>query len=280
MLGITRTTIEATVSFSIGRKTNRLILSEHLIQILYLFKQDDRLSSLLILTDTIHPTITSNLQHLQDFLQESKFNHTISSRCTTSTQRWEIFPLERSSTDRSLAHARRKVPASQLMVACPRILPSAPRMRAKDWKSTSTFATVASFSKTPIHSMRLPSSLSLFNIFARYKGITKRFMILVTFGKHWTDSDPLKTAQSALIRRVAKMIQTFPGLKSVEIGFDMHKKNWAQLKNAAYFYQLEFPGWTFHHKVAKGAWEKLETRSALDRRLVGYRFALQSNKEL
>jgi hypothetical protein len=121
---------------------------------------------------------------------------------------------------------------------------------------------------------------SLFDILARYKGITKRFAILVRFGKHWTESAPLKEAQSALIRRVAKMIQTFPGLKSVEIGFDMNKKNWAQLKNAAYFYQLDFSGWTFHYKVAKGAWEKMETRSALDRRLVGHRFALQSKKEL
>lgn len=131
---------------------------------------------------------------------------------------------------------------------------------------------------------------SLFEVLARHKGITKHFIVSVCFGKHWTESVPLQKAQSALIRRVAKTLQTFPGLKTVQIGFDMHKYYWAQLKNAAYFYQLDFtdwtfhckvaPGWTFHQKPAEGAWEKMETRSTLDRRLARRRFALQSNKEL
>lgn len=121
---------------------------------------------------------------------------------------------------------------------------------------------------------------SLFEVLTKHKGITKYFTVLVRFGKFWTESDWLKKAQSALIRRVAKILQAFPGLKGVEICFDMKKNNWSQLKNAAYFYQLDFSGWTFHHKVAKGAWEKLETKSKLDRRLVGHRFALQSDKEL
>jgi len=78
------------------------------------------------------------------------------------------------------------------------------------------------------------------------------------------------------------MVNTFPGLNTVEVCFELKKKNWSQLKNATYFYQLKFRGWTFHHKVTKGAgvWEKMEIRSDLDRRLAGFRFALQKKGEL
>lgn len=123
---------------------------------------------------------------------------------------------------------------------------------------------------------------SLLDVLARHSGITKEFIISVIYSDHWTESVALKKAQSALIGRIAKMVNSFPGLRKVDVWFKMSKKNWSQTKNAAFFYQLNknISDWTFARKAVGGEWEKLELRSSLDRRLVGHFHSLRAKGEL
>jgi len=54
---------------------------------------------------------------------------------------------------------------------------------------------------------------SFLEVLSMYRGITKEFVILVSFRRHWLESLPLRQAQSDLVWKVAKMVQTFQDSK-------------------------------------------------------------------
>jgi len=119
-----------------------------------------------------------------------------------------------------------------------------------------------------------------FEALSVYRGITKNFHILIIFRAHWEESKGLAQAQSDVISRLAKTVQSFPGLKEVDVHFRLVKNNWSQMKNAVFFYRLNrlVPDWSLSHMIAARPWcQTMEVGSTLDLRLIGYRRSLEKS---
>lgn len=124
------------------------------------------------------------------------------------------------------------------------------------------------------------ASGNFFEVLSLHRGITKNLTIHVIFRSQWEEPGALAKAQSDMLLRLVKVVETFPGLKEVNVLFAMVKENWAQWKHAIFFYRLNqsVPDWSLSHMTAdRPFWHTMELGSLLDMKFRGERTFLVKN---
>ncbi|KAH6666283.1 hypothetical protein B0J14DRAFT_462940, partial [Halenospora varia] len=117
--------------------------------------------------------------------------------------------------------------------------------------------------------------ISVLSIIEQYRSIAEEVKIDIWYSPSWLEPEQLKRQQCWTIRRLAKLLNKFDKVSSIEIRMSMPRFNWGQAKNAVYFYQLNLQDWKLSTKIGNGEWVKLELGCDLDRRFIGYRRSLE-----
>jgi hypothetical protein len=114
--------------------------------------------------------------------------------------------------------------------------------------------------------------------------------VLVTFGRSFQESIPIKVDQSAAVEALAGELKHFTALKDLDVKFVMPNKtlNKGQLGNSQYLYGVGFKKWNLKAKVGEEqvwrewVWESPEERELFNmyRRSTRPRKQIKAKKEV